>query len=409
MKHFWRSVASVLTGTALAQVIPVLGSLVLARQYAPAQFGTFSAWLGTVLLLGVVLTGRFEAALALEPDGEPRRVAVISTFATILIAACVSGFALAIAMALVPGWANSIPVLLIALSVPAATAVAAAQTWQSWAAAEGLYRELSMMRIAQAAAVTLLQIAVGLLISTASALALAHVLGVIVSLAVSARLMPLGALPNGKLAATTGSFWRRQQRFPLLALPADAISAAAVQLPILIVASRFGADIAGLLAMTMRILGAPIGLLGKSVLDVFKRHAASSFRDHGECRSDYVQTFKVLGLGSLAFSLVMAISSETLFAVAFGETWRASGVIAVWLLPLFALRFMASPLSYMAYIAGKQHVDLFWQIALLGMTLASLNIPQRYDLALQAYSAGYSVLYVIYLALSYRFSLGEKR
>ena len=161
--------------------------------------------------------------------------------------------------------------------------------------------------------------------------------------------------------------------------------------------------------MTMRILGAPIGLLGKSVLDVFKRHAASSFRDHGECRSDYVQTFKVLGLGSLAFSLVMAISSETLFAVAFGETWRASGVIAVWLLPLFALRFMASPLSYMAYIAGKQHVDLFWQIALLGMTLASLNIPQRYDLALQAYSAGYSVLYVIYLALSYRFSLGEKR
>lgn len=408
MKHFWRSVASVLTGTALAQVIPVLGALVLARQYAPVQFGMFSAWLGAVLLLGVVLTGRFEAALAIEPDGEPRRVAAISTLATIMIGACVSGVALAIAMAVDPGWANSIPVLLIAVSVPAATAVAAAQTWQSWAAAEGLYRELSMMRISQGAAVTVLQIAAGLLHSTASALALAHVLGVMLSLVVSARLMPIGALPEGKLPAITSAFWRRQKRFPLLALPAAAVNVAAVQLPILIIASRFGAEIAGLLAMTMRILGAPIGLLGKSVLDVFKRHAASSFRDHGECRSDYVQTFKVLGLGSLAFSLIMAISSETLFAVVFGETWRGSGVIAVWLLPLFALRFIASPLSYMAYIAGKQHVDLLWQILLLGMTLASLNIAQRYDLALQAYSAGYTVLYIIYLALSYRFSLGEK-
>ncbi len=409
MKHFWRSVASVLTGTVLAQVIPVLGSLVVARQYAPAQFGIFSAWLGAVLLLGVVLTGRFEAALAIEPDGEPRRVAVISTLATIMIGACVSAVAVAITMVVDPGWANGIPVLLIAVSVPAATAVAAAQTWQSWAAAEGLYRELSVMRISQAASVTLLQIAAGLFLSTASALAFAHVLGVMVSLVVSARLMPTGALPEGKLAAAIGAFWRRQKRFPLLALPADAINAAAVQLPILIVASRFGAEIAGLLAMTMRILGAPIGLLGKSVLDVFKRHAASSFRAHGECRSDYVQTFKVLGLGSLAFSLVMAVSSETLFAVAFGEIWRGSGVIAVWLLPLFALRFIASPLSYMAYIAGKQHVDLLWQIALLGMTLASLNLPQRYDLALQAYSAGYSLLYIIYLALSYQYSLGERR
>lgn len=74
---FWRSVASVLTGTALAQAIPILGSLVIARQYAPSEFGRFSAWLGLVLLAAVALTGRFETALALEPDGEPRRRAMV--------------------------------------------------------------------------------------------------------------------------------------------------------------------------------------------------------------------------------------------------------------------------------------------------------------------------------------------
>ena len=162
--------------------------------------------------------------------------------------------------------------------------------------------------------------------------------------------------------------------------------------------------------MTMRILGAPIGLLGKSVLDVFKRHAAISYRERGECRADYVRTFRILAIASLGSCLVMASVSESFFALAFGENWRGAGTIAVWLLPLFALRFIASPLSYMVYIAGKQHVDLVWQVALLAMTIAALNIPfYGHDIALQAYSAGYSLLYIVYLAMSYRFSLGNRR
>jgi O-antigen/teichoic acid export membrane protein len=409
MSGFWRSVVSVMTGTAVAQVIPVVGSLVLARLYAPAQFGFFSAWLGVVLLAAVVFTGRFETALAIEPDGEPRRLAVISTLATASLAAVLSAAVLGIAVGAGSGWLGNIPTVLIVTSVPTALAIAAAQTWQSWAAAEGSYRPLSAMRIAQATAVTALQIVIGYRYASAESLAIAHFLGVIVGLAYSARVMPCGTFPDGKAAATIRDFWNRQRRFPLFSLPADSINTAAAQLPVLIVAGRFGTEIAGLLAMAMRILGAPIGLLGKSVLDVFKRHAAASFRERGECRSDYLRTFKALAFGSVVFCLILAFSSESLFAFAFGENWRGAGTIAVWLLPLFALRFIASPLSYMVYIAGKQHLDLIWQVALLGMTLASLNLPQRHDHALQAYSAGYALLYVAYLVMSYRFSLGKGR
>ena len=409
MSGFWRSVVSVLTGTAVAQIIPVVGSLILARLYAPEQFGLFSAWLGVVLLAAVVFTGRFETALAIELDGEPRRLAVIATLTTAALAAFASAAILGILVVVGSRWLADVPAWLIVASVPTALAIASAQTWQSWAAAEGMYRPLSAMRIVQAAAVTFLQIIIGYRYASAESLAVAHLLGVIAGVLYSARVMPAGSFPVGKAATTVRDFWIRQRRFPLLSLPADSINTAAAQLPILIVAGRFGAEIAGFLAMAMRVLGAPIGLLGKSVLDVFKRHAATSFRDRGECRGDYIRTFKVLTLCSIVFCLLMAVSSEALFAYAFGETWRDAGTIAVWLLPLFALRFIASPLSYMVYITGKQHVDLVWQIALLGLTLASLNIPQRHDHALQAYSVGYALLYVAYLAMSYRFSLGKGR
>ncbi len=408
MKSFWRSVASVLTGTVVAQAIPLLGSLVLARQYAPAEFGAFSVWLGVVLFLSVVLTGRFEAALAVEPDGEPRRMALLATLATIKLTVGVGGLLALFAAAFLGGSQGLSPALIVGC-VPAAGAIAVAQTWQSWAAAEGNYRQLTVMRVVQAVTVTGLQIAAGVFLATATALAVAYLLGALAAVVVSTRLLPAGRFPAGGQTATVADFWRRHRRFPLFSLPADAISAAAAQLPVVIVASRFGAEIAGLLALTLRVLGAPMGLLGRSVLDVFKRHAASSFRERGECRREYLQTLRVLGVGAGAFVLVMALISEDVFAVAFGERWRESGRLAIWLLPVFAFRFLASPLSYMVYIARKQHVDLFWQVALLGVTVAALNVPRGYDASVQVYSGACSLLYVVYLALSYRFSLGHTK
>ena len=409
MKEFWRSVSSVLAGTALAQAIPIFASLIIARLYAPADFGVFASWLGMVMLIAVVLTGRFETALAIEPDGEPRRIAALSTQITTAGAAALVGLILFTVYAVSPKFHLTIPVELLFLAPPAALTISASQTWQSWAAADGRYRVLSAMRISEAGAVAIAQIVASFFSASAIALCGAYLFGMLLGLIVAMVLMPLGQMHEDGIAKMVSGFWRRHFHFPLWSLPADTINSAAAQLPVLIVAARFGSDVAGLLAMTMKVLGAPIGLLGKAVLDVFKRRAASSFRERGECRSDYLQTFMVLTLGSLVFCLVMLEISEVLFAIAFGERWREAGVIAVWLLPLFALRFIASPLSYLVYIAGKQHVDLAWQIALLAMTMTCLYMPSSYIQALKAYALGYSLLYLIYLTMLYRFSCGVRR
>lgn len=408
--RFLRSVAVVLTGTAAAQAIPLLGSLVLARLYAPAEFGLFATWLGMVALAAVMLTGRYEQALALEADGPPRRVAVLAVLA-IVGAACVP-------LALIVGgvWLSSGTAgaagdpRLWAAGVATAGLIAVAQTWQSWAAAEGRFHDLSLMRVAQAGSVTGIQIVVGLAMPTALSMALAHGAGVAVGVLMSSWRLPLSldGLPRGPaLRGAAGGFLSRQRRFPALSLPADSVNTAAGQLPLLIVTSRFGPDIAGLLSLTLRMVGGPLAVLGSSVLDVFRRRSAATFRATGQCRAEYMQTFKVLGLGSIAVAVPLAIFAEPIFALAFGERWRMSGVIAFWMLPMFALRFVASPLSYMFYVAGKQHVDLFWQVGLLGMTLLTLLLPAHYAAALQLYSAGYAGMYCIYLVLSYRFSKGS--
>jgi O-antigen/teichoic acid export membrane protein len=102
------------------------------------------------------------------------------------------------------------------------------------------------------------------------------------------------------------------------------------------------------------------------------------------------------------------VNAERLFVVAFGEKLHEAGIIALWLMPMFALRFVASPLSYVFYIAGKQQIDLVWQCALLAMTLASFTLPSIFEASIKFYSAGYSLLYMVYAILSNLYSKGKQ-
>ena len=408
LKVFWRSVGVVLTGAAVAQSIPLLGALVIARLYAPAEFGLFSAWLGMVMIAAVVVTGRFEMALAVEPDGAPRRFAMVATLVmTLLVSALIGVSALA---ALVSGrLPDQVNLGVVTLWVLAASLVGVTHTWQAWAAAEGNYRGLSWIRIAQAIIITGAQIVAGLISPTAFGMMLGYFLGLAVGIVCAIYVMPVW-LPEmaeeGDLWLRLKEFWYRQRRFPLLALPADTINAASGQLPLLFIASRFGAEASGLYALTVRILGAPISLLGAAVLDVFKRQAATSYREKGNCKEEYTRTFWLLAAGGLGLALGVVLLAEQLFVVAFGEPWRYAGTIALWLIPMFVMRFVASPLSYVLYIAGKQHVDLAWQCALLLVTVAAFLSFSHFDTSVQLYAAAYSSLYIIYAMLSYRYSKG---
>lgn len=410
VKSFWRSVGVVLTGTVAAQSIPLLGSLVIARIYSPADFGIFSGWLGFVMIAAVIVTGRFEMALAVEADGTPRRFAVTATLSTVMLVSILFSLIVGVLYLTTYQLENTQPVM-AGLFVPAALLAGVTHTWQAWAAAEGNYRGLSWIRISQAFVVTVVQILAGLILPTSAGMMLGHVLGTAAGVGIAIYLMPLSLLDMGartEFWSSLKTFWRNQRRFPMFALPADAINAASGQLPLLLIASRFGAEASGLFALTIRVLGAPIGLLGAAVLDVFKRRASSSYRDKGHCKDEYVRTFWLLAAGGVILALGVIVVAEHLFVVAFGEPWRQAGVIAIWLMPMFALRFVASPLSYVFYIAGKQQFDLVWQCALLAITLASFILTTSFEGSIKLYAAGYSLLYVIYALLSYHYSKGKQ-
>src|SRR5690606_13532134 len=185
---------------------------------------------------------------------------------------------------------------------------------------------------------------------------------------------------------------------------ADLLNSSAAQLPIIVLGTRFGPEVAGYFALASRTMGAPISILGGAVRDVFKRSANQDFQRYGNCRGIYVRTFWVLSALAVLMVIVVAPFASTLFSFAFGKEWQTAGVFASWLIPMYALRFVASPLSYTFYVVQKQQVDLVWQIALLAMTVATLFSFTSYSATIVSYSVGYAALYTVYLLLSYSYS-----
>jgi O-antigen/teichoic acid export membrane protein len=404
---FWKSVTSVLTGTAMAQAIPIIGSLVIARLYTVEDFGIYSAWLGIVLILSVLSTGRFEASIAIQAPGKNQLLAFQATNYFILVMGVVLSCLLVFITQTDFSWLKIFELEFLLLLIPTGMVMAFSQTQQSLLAASGQYKLLSVLRVMQALLIVIPQIIIGYWFKSPIHLAATHFIGVLITILIVRYFdstLKLFTFYNNKLLLT---FYIKYKKFLIYSLPADSMNSLAAQLPVIVVTVNFGSEKGGILALTMRTLGAPIGILGKSVLDVFKKYASDEYRLLGNCSSIYLKTLYYLTFLAGLFSIFIFFFSKILFAVLFGSEWTEAGDIAILLLPLFALRFIASPLSYLIYIAEKQNIDLVWQVCLLFMTLTVLYSGLSFEDTIKLYSAGYAILYLAYIRLTYKMSLNE--
>jgi O-antigen/teichoic acid export membrane protein len=172
--------------------------------------------------------------------------------------------------------------------------------------------------------------------------------------------------------------------------------------PLFLIGAKYGLFYAGLYALTERILAAPASLLASSVLEVFKRQSVHEFQTLGNCEQAFRSTFKALViLGSGPVLCIFAFAPD-LCARIFGEAWREAGEFAQILAPLYFFNFVASPLSYVFFVAGRQKMELAWQVALFVTTFAVFLSPTSLKQTLVNYTISYSGLYIIYLFLSYR-------
>lgn len=411
-----RTVLKVLTGSAAAQAIPLLVMLLLARLVSVEALGVYAIWQAVIYIAIVPATARMEILLVALPLASDRRKAFrIGLFSSVgvgLLLSLVAVLAHGFIEQRLPGWPLSASVL-----VGLGTWALAMQTlWLAMAVTSGAFGVVNRIRITSAGLTALLQVVLVLFWPNGMMLMLGFVIGT--SMGSWAAWLGLKEFllahdlpdPSGrhKPCQTYGELMRTHGKTPMIALPAALINTVAQQIPLLLTGTRFGEHAAGLLGTAWRTISAPMSIISNSAQDVFKNKAAEEFNRTGQCRAAYKQTLRLLAFLGIFPSAVLLFWGPPLFALVFGEKFRAAGEIAQVFAPLLFIRFFASPLGYTFLIVRQAKIDLYWQIGLLAVSIATFTLPSEAMSAFRWFSAGYAALYVVYVLLQWRAAGGQQ-
>ena len=400
--EFWRNVATVMTGATGAQALTLLAAPFLTRLCTPAEMGSFSVWLGVIAVTSIAATLRVENAMVIDHERGQQGLcfSVVGWFATVL-ALVVTLFSLCACAFGLPAletvsWAQMATVGL------ATWITANIQTTLAYAAAHRQFGTAARIKLVQAGTIAVSQLALLYAGLDGAALLAGQLIGLCTGLAAGRLLLsPPRVRLKLLLDRAQRDYLVKHQAFWRYSLPSSLLNTLVGQLPLFMIGIHHGALAAGLFALTQRVLAAPTALIATSILEVFKRQAVNEFESAGNCLAVYRSTFKALVLLAFPPTLVLLLFSPALFGWLFGEDWRPAGDLARILAPLCFLNFVASPLSYVFFVAGKQKMELCWQVALFLCTLLVFVAPLSLHGSLLAYALVRSMLYLVYLYMSH--------
>ena len=412
--EFSRNVITLITGTSIAQALPIATAPILTRIFSPEDFGLFAFYLAAVSILAIIATARYELAIILPNKRDDAYqitvmscviTSVVSLITLVLIWILENEITELLNNASISNWLYWIPVSVFLTGTY--------QSFYYWFNREKGYRKMANSRIIQGSGMVFTQIGFGIFTKlAASGLVLGHVIGQMLSSFYMGKvfLRETRSEHNPKKLKQI-ALARRFKNFPKFLMIAHAMNLTSRQLPNIFFNILFTTAIAGFYMLIQRVIGGPLAIVGGAIGDVFRQEASRAYLENGECTNEYKNTFiKLLLISLMPFGIFIFVAPD-LFALVFGEDWREAGIYAQILTPMFLLQFITNPLSAMFLIVEKQKLDLLWQSCLLTMTGAAFLIGYVFRdviLTITLFSAAYTLMYTINGLITWKFAKGIK-
>jgi O-antigen/teichoic acid export membrane protein len=409
---FFKNVFILMTGTGIAQAIPIGLSPVLTRLYSPAEFGLFALYSGLASVLIVIATGRFELAVML-PDKDKDAFNLVKLSSLLSLVTSIVVFLIVLfwgkQLSIIFGnvdlyyWLFFLPITLFITGTY--------QSMNYWFNRKKEFKKLAKNRVMQSSLTGVSQTSFGFLPLEGMGLLLGTLIGQIVtlsSLMFKLRREGLGLISPIKFN-TFKKLAIRFKSFLVFDVPTSLLNVGSLHAPNILFPIYFSSVYAGFFYLTQRVLQAPISLVASSVSDVFREEVSQVYRSSGQARDLFIKTFKWLVLLSLIPSVLLYFLIEDLFAFVFGAEWKMAGTYAKIMIPALVMRFITNPLSFMIYVAEKQIWNLVTMMVLASGVFLSFYLAQNPLEVIQGISLVYVIYYLIQLVLSAIFARVLKR
>jgi lipopolysaccharide exporter len=375
---FTRSVMTLASGTAIAQLLIVFATPVLTRLYTPADYGALAVYSSTLTVLVVLASLRYEAAIPLPEEDEVAGSLLALTFVLL-------GIMAALVSLLV--WLGG-DVFLTVVNVPALRpyrwliplgfiGAGAYQVLSYWAIRRREFGRVARTKLSQGAGQVVTQIALGVAGAGAPGLLIGDVIGRAAG-AGGLALLALRGHPFARVTrASLVAVAARYRRFPLLTTWSGLLNVGSLQLPSILFSAGFGAAAAGLYALSFKMLVLPTMLVGQAVGQVFLSRAATLAREPERLRQLTERTALALFAGGLPVFCAVALAGPQLFGSVMGSRWEQAGRYAQVMAPWFAVWLVSSPLSGLLTVREWQGSALTFTAFEFALRLGALLIGAR--------------------------------
>lgn len=405
---FSRGFLAIASGTAVVQLLALAAAPALTRIYSPSDFGVFQAYT-SILVIGVTVAAlRLDLAVQLPvPDRTAARL--LACALAVGTAVCALFFAISLAFSRPLTDLIGAPQLAAYLFF-APIGILLASWYQSlaaWATRRRAFARVARTRATQGAALVVAQIAFGVttggVLGMLAADTLSRTVGV--STLVKAVRASEWHLFSNITPRRMASTFRKFRRFSSIATASGLLNSAGSSVPPLLCLVFYGPVVAGLLALSSRVIAAPMSLIGQSMSQVYVGEAGHRVRTApASLEPLFRRTAIYLTAIGVVPALLLMLAGPWIFSVVFGPSWRMAGEYARVLSVMFVFQLTGSALSQTLIVLARPGLQLAWDAFRVVLVLSSMVVVHfmfHKPLAtIAAYSISMSVAYIVLLVIS---------
>ncbi len=404
-----RKVATLASGTALAQFIGICAMPLVTRLYSPSEIGIISLFLAFFGLWSATLSLRYEYAIIIsDDDAEIHMIHNLSLILVVIMS--LTGLPLLwglqssnlFGFGLLPNWASL-------AGLPIFIGFGSFLVYRAMALRAGLTRPIAEATIARASANAATRVSFGLLGGGVPGLFLAELLGagwgaLALRRRVYAHYSPVPTKPLSANALL--HIARKYGKFGLLETPSTWIDLLAITLPAPMIAALYGPTAAGWFALAYTAVSIPNNQIGGAVGDVFQVELADAVarNDHQAARTMFFRLFRRLSLIGLLPLITIELLAWPLVPWIFGADWEAAGAVAMVIAPWVYFALIASPLGRVLSVLQIQGYKMIFDVTGLLLLCTAYVLAQNFPpdfLTIAIWiSIARSASYIGYIALT---------
>ena len=379
--EFAKNVLTLMTGTTIAQAIPITISPILTRLYTPEDFGVFALFVAITSIFGSIANGRYELAIMLpRKDEDAINImalgfiinVVLSLFLLFVVIVFHDNILNVLNNKEISPWLYLVPISVFLMGL--------FNLLNYFNNRKKFYKDLAKANVYKSIGMAIVQLSLGFLKAGAFGLISGQIFSQIISntkLFLNIKKLNLfKEIKKIKIIA----LGKRYIDFPKFSMWAILANTLAVQLTNILISSFYGIKTLGFYSLAQRMLGMPSSLIGASIGQVFFEEATKEKQKTGKAIKTFNSTLKKLLIISIPSFAFLYFIIEDLFAFIFGEEWRIAGKYAQIIIPLFAIRFVVAPLSNINNIFELQKIALLWQLVLLILSISCLYFSYFFNI-----------------------------